>query len=87
LEIKEEPMNVRGVGGSVNLVGQAVKRKLNTGPNLTFLTSSLPKIRWVMANPAKPVTMVDPIMPKDKDFIDFVHDMEFSEIGNQGRTN
>ena len=77
LEIKEEPLNIRDVGGTVNLVGQDVNRNIKTDASLTFFTSSLPKIRWAMANPAHPVTVVDSIMPNE--MVNFVHDIEFSD--------
>ena len=72
-------LNIRRVGDTLNLVGQAVNKNLKNDAHLTFFTSSLPKIRWAMAIPANPVTMVDPIMPNDEELIDFVHDIEFSD--------
>ena len=43
-------LNIRRVGDTVNLVGQAVNKNLKNDAHLTFLTSSLPKIKWAMAD-------------------------------------
>ena len=43
-------LNIRQEGDTVNLVGQAVNKTLKIDAHLTFSTSSLPKIRWAMAD-------------------------------------
>ena len=43
-------MNIKHVGDTVNLVGQAVNKNLENDACSTFFTSSLPKIRWAMAD-------------------------------------
>ena len=43
-------LNISREGDTVNLVGQAVNKNLKNDAHLTFFTSSLPKIRWAMAD-------------------------------------
>ena len=43
-------MNIRSIRDTVNLVGQAVNKDFKNDAHLPFFTSSLPKIRWAMAD-------------------------------------
>ena len=53
LEINKEPLNIRDIEGKV---GQALNRNLKNDSSLTFITSSLPVIKWAM-NPLQQVPL------------------------------